>query len=125
MIERHPQPQIDRAVAHISCVKHTYEDGSQVELCGLDFVVERGRRVALLGPNSSGKTTLLYHLLGLLRPAEGSVQVMGVDPGHAYDKVRRRIGVVLQHVDDQLLAPTVWDDVSFWPRQYGLPAATT
>ncbi len=121
MIERHPQPQIDRSLAHISCVKHTYEDGSRVELCGLDFVVETGRRVALLGPNGSGKTTLLFHLLGLLRPTEGSVSVMGVDPARDYDKVRRRIGVVLQHVDDQLLAPTVWDDVSFSPRQYGLP----
>jgi len=121
MIERHPQPQIERSVAHISCIKHTYEDGSHVELCGLDFVVEPGRRVALLGPNGSGKTTLLFHLLGLLRPAEGSVTVMGVDPARDYDKVRRRVGVVLQHVDDQLLAPTVWDDVSFSPRQYGLP----
>ncbi len=121
MIERHTQDQIDRAVAHISCIKHAYQDGSRVELCGLDFVVERGRRVALLGPNGSGKTTLLFHLLGLLEPYEGSVRVMGVDPGKDYDKVRRDIGVVLQDVDEQLLAPTVWDDVSFSPRQYGMP----
>lgn len=120
MIERHPQPLIDRAMAHISCVKHIYEDGSRVELCGLNFVVERGHRVALLGPNGSGKTTLLFHLLGMLRSAEGSVTVMGVDPADDYDKVRRSIGVVLQDVDEQLLAPTVRDDVSFSPRQYGL-----
>jgi cobalt/nickel transport system ATP-binding protein len=101
-------------------VKHVYEDGSRVELCGLDFVVEKGRRIAVLGPNGSGKTTLLLHLLGMLRPSEGSVVVMGVDPAEDYDRVRRRIGVVLQDVDTQLLAPTVADDVSFSPRQYGL-----
>ena len=109
--------------ARISCVKHVYSDGSRVELCGLDFVVHRGTRVALLGPNGSGKTTLLFHLLGLLKPAEGSVAVLGVDPAREYAKIRRAIGVVLQNVDDQQLAPTVWDDVSFSPRQYGLPAA--
>jgi cobalt/nickel transport system ATP-binding protein len=109
--------------ARISCVKHVYSDGSRVELCGLDFVVLRGTRVALLGPNGSGKTTLLFHLLGLLKPAEGSVTVMGIDPAREYARIRRAIGVVLQNVDDQQLAPTVWDDVSFSPRQYGLPAA--
>jgi len=114
-----PQPQ--DVAASISCVKHRYEDGSKVELCGLDFVVGRGRRVVLLGPNGSGKTTLLFHLVGILRPSEGSVSVMGIDPAHDFARVRRRIGVVLQNVDEQLLAPTVWDDVSFSPRQYGLP----
>ena len=114
-------PDVPEPAASISCVKHHYEDGSKVELCGLDFVVGRGRRVALLGPNGSGKTTLLFHLVGILRPSEGAVSVMGVDPAHDFAKVRRRIGVVLQNVEEQLLAPTVWDDVSFSPRQYGLP----
>jgi len=114
-------PDVQDVAASISCVKHRYEDGSKVELCGLDFVVGHGRRVALLGPNGSGKTTLLFHLVGILRPSEGAVSVMGVDPAHDFAKVRRRIGVVLQNVDEQLLAPTVWDDVSFSPRQYGLP----
>jgi len=114
-------PGAGAEAARISCVKHVYSDGSRVELCGLDFVVRRGARVALLGPNGSGKTTLLFHLLGLLKPAEGEVRVMGVDPGREYAKVRRGIGVVLQNVDEQQLAPTVWDDVSFTPRQYGLP----
>jgi len=109
--------------ASISCVKHVYKDGSRVELCGLDFIVKSGSRVALLGPNGSGKTTLLFHLLGLLKPAEGSVTVMGVDPAREYRTVRQSIGVVLQNVEEQQLAPTVWDDVSFSPRQYGLPLA--
>ena len=115
------QPSVVAEAARISCVKHVYSDGSRVELCGLDFVVRRGARAAILGPNGSGKTTLLFHLLGLLKPAEGEVRVMGVDPSRDYAQVRRGIGVVLQNVDEQQLAPTVWDDVSFTPRQYGLP----
>ncbi len=77
--------------------------------------------MAVLGPNGSGKTTLLYHLLGLLRSEEGLVRVLGVDPAREWKTIRRRIGVVLQNVDEQILAPSVLDDVAFSPRQYGLP----
>jgi cobalt/nickel transport system ATP-binding protein len=51
------------------------------------------------------------------------VRVFGVDPSQHWSDIRRRIGVVLQNVDEQLLAPTVAEDVAFSPRQYGLPAA--
>jgi cobalt/nickel transport system ATP-binding protein len=108
------------AIVHVSCVRHSYEDGTTVHLCGLDFLVHRGQRVAVLGPNGSGKTTLLYHLLGLLRSQEGEVRVFGVDPAHSWPEIRQKIGVVLQNVDEQLLAPTVADDVAFSPRQYGM-----
>jgi cobalt/nickel transport system ATP-binding protein len=91
-----------------------------VHLCGLDFVATRGSRVAVLGPNGSGKTTMLYHILGLLKPQEGDVRVFGVPPAEQWREIRRRIGVVLQNVDEQIIAPTVADDVAFSPRQYGL-----
>lgn len=110
------------AVVEVSCIRHTYEDGTVVHVCGLDFVVERGQRVAVLGPNGSGKSTLLFHVLGLMRPEEGSVRVLGINPATDFAQVRRRIGVVLQNVDEQILAPTVWEDVSFSLRQYGLPS---
>jgi len=108
-------------VVHISCVRHTYEDGTSVHLCGIDFIAHRGRRVAILGPNGAGKTTMLYHILGLLKPQEGSVNVFGVSPAEEWASIRRRIGVVLQNVDEQIISPTVGDDVAFSPRQYGLP----
>ena len=108
-------------VVRVSCVKHSYEDGSHVDLCGLDFTADRGSRVAILGPNGAGKTTMLFHILGILAPQEGTVQVFGVDPSHNWPAIRRRIGVVLQNVDEQLISPTVFDDVAFSPRQYGLP----
>ncbi len=107
-------------VVEVSCIRHAYEDGTVVHVCGLDFVVQRGTRVAVLGPNGSGKSTLLFHVLGLMRPEEGSVRVLGVDPATDFASVRRRIGVVLQNVDEQILAPTVWEDVSFSLRQYGI-----
>lgn len=106
-------------LVRVSCVRHTYPDRTQVHLCGLDFVVAKGQRAVILGPNGCGKTTLLYHVLGLLRPEEGEIAVFGVDPARHFDEIRERIGVVLQNVEEQIIAPTVWDDVSFTPRSHG------
>jgi cobalt/nickel transport system ATP-binding protein len=103
----------------VSCLKHIYPDTTEIHMCGLDFVVNRGERVAILGGNGSGKTTLLYHVLGLLAPDEGRVSVFGVNPSIQYNTIRERIGVLLQSVDEQILSPTVWDDISFSPRNYG------
>ncbi len=110
-------------VVRVSCVRHRYEDGTEVALCGLDVLAHKGQRIAVLGPNGSGKTTMLFHILGLLRSEEGVVRVFGVDPARNWKDVRKRIGVVLQNVDEQILAPSVLDDVAFSPRQYGLPEA--
>jgi cobalt/nickel transport system ATP-binding protein len=103
----------------VSCLKHIYPDTTEIHMCGLDFVVNRGERVVILGGNGCGKTTLLYHILGLLAPDEGRVTVFGVNPAKQYDSIRERIGVLLQNVDEQILSPTVWDDISFSPRNYG------
>lgn len=106
-------------IVHVSCVRHTFPDRTTVHLCGLDFVVNPGERVVILGPNGCGKTTLLYHILGLLSPQEGDVRVFGVDPAKQFSKIRERVGVLLQNADEQIIAPTVFDDVSFSPRNYG------
>ena len=107
------------SIVKVSCLKHVYPDTTEIHICGLDFVVNKGERVVVLGGNGSGKTTLLYHILGLLAPNEGSVAVFGVNPAKQYPVIRERIGVLLQNVDDQILSPTVWDDISFSPRNYG------
>jgi cobalt/nickel transport system ATP-binding protein len=106
-------------IVSVSCLKHVYPDSTEIHMCGLDFVVNRGERVVILGGNGSGKTTLLYHILGLLAPDEGRVLVFGKNPAEQYSSIRERIGVLLQNVDDQILSPTVWDDISFSPRNYG------
>jgi cobalt/nickel transport system ATP-binding protein len=114
---------VNEAVVRVSCVRHTYPDRTQVHLCGLEFVARRGERVVVVGPNGCGKTTLLFHVLGLLEPQEGEVAVFGVNPARHFHHIRERIGVLMQNVDEQIIAPTVWDDVSFSPRSYGYAGA--
>ncbi len=112
---------MDDIIARVNCLKHEYPDHTTVDLCGLDFTVRRGQRVVVLGANGSGKSTLIYHLLGLLAPVDGDVTVFGVNPARSFREVRQRVGVVLQNVDDQIIGPTVWDDVTFTPRAMGWP----
>ena len=107
-------------VVEVDCITHVYPDMTKVQICGLDFIVNQGERVSILGANGCGKTTLLKHLMGVLVPREGSVKVFGVDPGKEYNKIRERIGVVMQDVDEQILGPTVYDDILFAPLNYGL-----
>ncbi len=107
-------------IVEVDCITHVYPDMTKVQICGLDFIVNRGERVSILGANGCGKTTLLKHLLGVLVPKDGSVKVFGVDPGKEYRKIREKIGVVMQDVDEQILGPTVLDDILFAPLNYGL-----
>ena len=104
----------------VHCIKHVYPDKTEVSLCGLDFVVDPGDRVVILGPNGAGKTTLLSHILGLLAPIEGRVQVMGMQPDKNFNQIRKHIGVVFQNVDEQIIGPRVYDDIGFSLRNEGL-----
>lgn len=104
----------------VRCLRHVYPDKTEVKLCGLDFIVKPGERVVILGPNGSGKTTLLAHIVGLLKPVEGEVRVLGFNPAKAMNKLWKRIGVVFQNVDEQIIGPTVWDDIAFVPRNHGM-----
>jgi len=110
-------------IIQVDCITHVYPDMTKVQICGLDFVVNRGERVSILGSNGCGKTTLLKHLMGILIPRDGSVSVFGIDPGKEYSKIRQKIGVVMQDVDEQILGPTVYDDILFAPLNYGMNRA--
>ena len=110
----------DERIVEVDCITHVYPDMTKVQICGLDFIVNRGERVSILGSNGCGKTTLLKHLLGVLIPKDGSVKVFGVDPGKEYSKIREKVGVVMQDVDEQILGPTVYDDILFAPLNYGI-----
>ncbi len=110
----------EERIVEVDCITHVYPDMTKVQICGLDFIVNRGERVSILGANGCGKTTLLKHLLGVLVPRDGTVRVFGMDPGKDYPKIRQKIGVVMQNVDEQILGPTVLDDILFAPLNYGM-----
>ncbi|MBC7951715.1 MAG: ATP-binding cassette domain-containing protein [Rhodospirillaceae bacterium] len=102
--------------------------GGVTALSGLDLGVQRGKRLAILGPNGAGKTTLLQHLNGTLKPKAGTIRLDGAVMGHGRTDLaawRRRVGLVLQEPDDQLFAPSVFEDVSFGPLNLGLSETET
>jgi cobalt/nickel transport system ATP-binding protein len=100
------------SVIQVRNLHYRYEDGTPA-LNGIDFHLDAGETVALLGPNGSGKTTFALHLNGLLY-GKGEVEVCGmpVSKQNAI-AIRRKIGFVFQDSDSQLFMPTVMDDVAF------------
>ncbi|MFK3739069.1 energy-coupling factor ABC transporter ATP-binding protein [Massilia sp. TN1-12] len=110
----------------LESVDHVYPDGS-TGLRDCSLALGRGRRHALLGANGAGKTTVLQHLNGLLRPSAGLLRWDGTpfDYGRAgLAELRRRVGLVFQNPDRQLFSARVEEDVSFGPLNLGLDAAT-
>ncbi len=95
----------------------------------VSFTLGRGEYVAILGHNGSGKSTLAKLLNMILTPLSGKLVVNGVDttaPDFSEDdlfEVRRRIGIVFQNPDNQLVATIVEEDVAFGPENLGLPRA--
>jgi cobalt/nickel transport system ATP-binding protein len=100
-------------------LRFRYPDGTPA-LNGVDFLLEAGETVALLGPNGSGKTTFVMHLNGLLE-GEGTVEVCGLPvEKRNLAAIRRKVGIVFQDSDSQLFMPTVLEDVAFGPLNLGL-----
>jgi cobalt/nickel transport system ATP-binding protein len=107
------------AAIEVRNLRYRYDDGS-VAVDGIDFVLESGETVALLGPNGSGKTTFVLQLNGLLR-GEGEVRICGVKLDEkTLSQARGRVGLVFQDSDEQLFMPTVLEDVAFGPRNQGM-----
>lgn len=92
-------------------------------LVDLDFAVAPGEFVAVVGGNGSGKSTLVRLLAGLQPPTSGRVSVGGLDLASAEGRaaVRRRVAVVFQNPDNQIVASVVEDDIAFGPENLGLP----
>ncbi len=97
-------------------LSHIYPDGT-VALSGVDFEAKTGEKIAVLGPNGSGKSTLFYHFNGLIEPTGGYLRVFGEKISKRnIDEIRRRVGIVFQDPDNQLFAPTVFEDIAFGPK---------
>ena len=106
-------------------VHYTYPGDELESLCGVDLEIEQGEFVAVLGHNGSGKSTLAKHMNAILVPDEGKVVVDGIDSSEEDDvyQIRRRVGMVFQNPDNQLVANVVEDDVAFAPENLGVPSA--
>ncbi len=103
-------------------VGYRYPEREEAVLEDIDLSIRPGELVAVIGPNGSGKSTLAKLLNGLILPTQGKVTVEGLETtaGDLVWEVRRRVGLILQNPDNQMVAPTVEDDVAFGPENLGV-----
>ncbi len=107
---------------------HCYSEGSAFRTVALDdvsFRIEDGEFVGIIGHTGSGKSTLVQHLNGLLKPSGGQVRIDGEDlNGEHVNRraLRQRIGLVFQYPEYQLFEETVAKDIAFGPKNQGLTA---
>lgn len=87
----------------------------------IDLTIQNDETVALIGANGAGKTSLLLAMVGVI-PSIGEILVDDIKlDKHNLGEIRRRVGVVFQNPDNQLFMPTIYDDVAFGLRNYGVP----
>jgi cobalt/nickel transport system ATP-binding protein len=117
---------MNEPIFQLSHVEYEYPTGERA-LAGIDLTIARGQRLAALGANASGKSTLLQMLDGLCLPSGGEVKAFGkiLDDDILHDAGFRRffrgeVGMLFQNVDAQLFSATVEEDIAFGPLQLGL-----
>lgn len=105
---------------------HTYQPGTPNEshaLKNIDLTIEEGEFVGIIGHTGSGKSTLVQHLNGLLKPTQGEVLLDGVNinaKGTKLKEIRLQVGLVFQYPEYQLFEETVAKDIAFGPKNLGL-----
>ncbi len=105
--------------------RYTTEEGvAPTVLDGLTLSIQPGEFVAVLGHNGSGKSTLAKHFNAILLPTSGKVYVDGMDTAdeNLLLDIRRRVGMVFQNPDNQIVASVVEEDVAFGPENLGVPS---
>ena len=113
-------------ILQIQDLRHVYSAGTPFEhiaLDGVSFTVERGEFVGIIGHTGSGKSTLMQHLNGLLKPTSGHILLDGKDIWSDKATTRQsrfRVGLVFQYPEYQLFEETVYKDISFGPKNMGL-----
>ena len=110
----------------VSHLTHCYSEGSALRTVALDdvsFRIEDGEFVGIIGHTGSGKSTLVQHLNGLLKPSSGQVLIDGEDLNGEHvnrRSLRQRIGLVFQYPEYQLFEESVTKDIAFGPKNQGL-----
>ena len=113
-------------ILEVRNLTHTYSAGTPFEHKAIDnmnFSVERGEFIGIIGHTGSGKSTLMQHLNGLLKPTSGTVLLDGVDIHHDKQFTRQarfRVGLVFQYPEYQLFEETVYKDIAFGPKNMDL-----
>lgn len=95
-------------------------------LDGVSLEIKKGEIVAVIGHTGSGKSTLVQHLNGLLKPSSGQVSIDGINllgKDKAAKEVRKSVGMVFQYPEHQIFAETVYEDIAFGPRNRGFSEA--
>lgn len=106
-------------------IYHTYSKGTPFERLALRDVsleIDKGEIVAIIGHTGSGKSTLVQHLNGLLKPDKGQAAIDGVNinaKGAQAKAARQQVGMVFQYPEHQIFAETVFEDIAFGPRNKG------
>ena len=115
--------KIENLVHKYTIWKDENTKSEKTVLDGISLDIPSGQFVAILGPNGSGKSTLAKHFNAMLLPTSGKVFVDGMDTTEEALKyeIRRRVGLVLQNPDNQLVASIVEEDVAFGPENLGVP----
>ncbi len=115
-------------ILQVENLHHIYSVGTPFEHVALEnisFSVERGEFIGIIGHTGSGKSTLMQHLNGLLKPTSGSIKLDGKDiwSDKALTRQSRfRVGLVFQYPEYQLFEETVYKDIAFGPKNMGLKA---
>ena len=115
-------------ILEIKNLSHLYSAGTPFEhkaLDGVSFSVERGEFIGIIGHTGSGKSTLMQHMNGLLKPTSGQILLDGEDIWKDKKTVRQarfRVGLVFQYPEYQLFEETVYKDIAFGPKNMGLKA---
>lgn len=115
-----------KPVLEVKALTHTYSAGTPFEhkaIDNVDLEVMPGEFLGIIGHTGSGKSTLIQHLNGLLRPTDGQILLDGTDiwaRPKEIRKVRFQVGLVFQYPEYQLFEETVYKDISFGPKNMGL-----
>ena len=113
---------------NLANVFYTYMTGTPFERQALNDVslnIEKGEILAIIGHTGSGKSTLVQHLNGLLKPSHGKATIDGIDissRGNDAKQARQQVGMVFQYPEHQIFAETVYEDIAFGPRNRGFSA---
>lgn len=110
----------------IKNLKHIYDIGTPYEIVAINDVninIKSGELIGLIGHTGSGKSTLIQHLNGLLKPSSGTIIIDGIDLGidkKSIKNIRKKVGLVFQYPEYQLFEETVEKDIAFGPKNLGV-----